>query len=121
MDHQRSAPSSSAPAGAAASAAQQAASADALCTAVGLAWGWLDQGQPAQALTLVRACLACWPSKAVLHLLHRHCLVELGLPLPEAAMPGAQRLPPSWRALLDKLDARRQMGLDARGAAAPPH
>jgi hypothetical protein len=102
-------------------AAHQAAAADALSTAVGLAWGWLDQGQPAQALTLVRACLACWPSEAVLHLLHRHCLVELGLPPPPGAMPGAQGLPPSWRALLDKLDARRQMRLDARGAAGAPH
>lgn len=93
---------------------------DALTTAVGLVWGWLDQGDPAQALTLVRGCLACWPGQAVLHLLHRHCLVELGQPLPTEPVPGASKMPPAWAALQDKLQARQRMRLQAEAGRGAP-
>ena len=85
----------------------------ALSTAIGLVWGWLDQGDPQQALTLLRGCMACWPEHAVLHLLHRHCLVELGLPLPAGPMPGGSKMPPAWAALQEKLQARQRLRLQA--------
>lgn len=80
-----------------------------LRTAVGLVWGWLEQGQTTQALSLVRACRACWADQAVLQLLHNHCLLVLGLPEAEAVSLMSERLPEPWRELSLRLDARRRL------------
>jgi hypothetical protein len=89
---------------------------DALLTAVGLAWGWLEQGSPAHALTLVRACLMCWPDEPVLHLLQRQCLVELNQPWPQNLAASSRPIPAAWRPLAKKLENRHRMVLAAHAA-----
>ncbi len=82
---------------------------DSLVTAVGLAWGWLEQGQAEQALVLVRGCLQCWPEQAVLELLERQCLVCLNQPVPSVRHLDLNQVPPSWRALTQRLLVRQRL------------
>ena len=91
---------------------------DALITATGLIWGWLEQGDAEQALKLARACVVCWPTQPLLHLLHQQCLVMLNLPLPNNGEVSMEYTPQAWRALVDKLEARQRMYLDANSDTA---
>lgn len=91
---------------------------DALVTATGLIWGWLEQGEVEQALKLVQACLVCWPTQPLLNLLHQQCLVTLNLPLPNNGTVHMEYTPQAWRPLVDKLEARQRMYLDANSDTA---
>ena len=90
---------------------------DALVTATGLIWGWLEQGDAEQALKLVQACVVCWPTQPLMHLLHRQCLVTLNMPLTNEAQAPMQYTPQAWRSLIDKLESRQLMYLDANSVA----
>jgi hypothetical protein len=80
-----------------------------LQTAVGLMWGWLEQENPQQALTLVKACLLCWPESPVLHLIHCQCLALLGLPWPRERTLLDLHAPPEWSILIKRLEMRQKM------------
>lgn len=82
---------------------------DSLLTAVGLIWGWLEQGQTDQALVLVQGCLQCWPDQAILKLLEQQCLVCLNQPVPKGRQLDFNQIPPSWRALTQRLLIRQRM------------
>ena len=84
---------------------------DALITAAGLIWGWLEQGAADQALALVQACVVRWPDQPLLYLLHRQCLVTLNIPWPNETKGPMQHTPQAWRPLIEKLEARRRMHL----------
>jgi hypothetical protein len=92
---------------------QATADSQALLTAVGLIWGWLEQDLPQQALILVKACLVRWPEESVLHLLHRQCLTLLGMPWTDKKALHVSGIPPAWAALLNKLQARHEMRVAA--------
>lgn len=83
--------------------------ADSLVTAVGLVWGWLEQGQADQALVLVRGCIQCWPEQAVLHLLEQQCLLSLNLPLAGKSSINLATVPASWQTLVQRLAARQRL------------
>lgn len=82
---------------------------NALITAAGLIWGWLDQGDAEQALKLAQACLVCWPGQPLLDLLHRQCLVTLNMPCPDTTKASMHHSPQAWQPLIEKLEARRRM------------
>ena len=96
---------------------QSSIESDALITATGLIWGWLEQGDVEQALKLVQACVVCWPKQPLMHLLHRQCLVTLNMPLTTDFQASMQYTPQAWRSLIEKLEARQVMYMDANNGA----
>lgn len=89
--------------------ATQSSDAESLLTAVGLAWGWLEQGEPEYALELVRGCLQCWPKEAILELLERYCLICLNQPVAHLPPLDANQVPSSWQELTRRLLVRLQL------------
>jgi hypothetical protein len=88
--------------------------AESLLTAVGLAWGWLDQGAPEQALVLVQGCLQCWPKEAILELLEWHCLICLNRPVTHMHLLDVNQVPSHWQELTRRLLVRQQLNQTAQ-------
>ncbi len=93
--------------------ATQAPDAESLLTAVGLAWGWLEQGEPENALMLVQGCLQCWPKEAILELLERYCLICLNRPVTHLSPLDINQVPSSWQELTRRLLVRLQLNQTA--------